>query len=346
MKPFATAFFAPAWFHVTSNMRPNMRHLLALVTLLLLTSAVGFSETKEIVAEGAYHMGDGETPSVAESRALLQAKRLAVEQAGTYVESYSKVKHLQLTEDEIQVLASGLMEVTILDKKRSIAGDGFNFSVKIRAIVHPDKMEEMAMRVKEKSAVVDYKKVQEAYDNSQKEIEALKRQLSQAKNEQEKAKVEARITDEERSFQAHEWIEKGEKYWLNDQNDAAIEAYTKAIGLRPNHAKAYYLRGSANQEKKQYDEAIEDYDKAIALDPSHADAYLSRGAVFAEKRQYDKAVTNLQRACHLGDELGCTLMEQELKRKMLLEWDPLKAPEGFDFNKEYEKELKKLKQRH
>ena len=323
-----------------------MRYLVTVVTLLLLLPAVSFSGTKEIIAEGTYHMGDGETPSVAESRALLQAKRVAVEQAGTYVESYSKVINLQLTEDEIQVLASGLMEVTILDKKRSIVGDGFSFSVKIKAIVHPDKMEEMAKRVKEKSVVGDYKKVQEAYDKSQKEIEELKNQLAQAKNEKEKNRVEAKITDEERWFQANEWLEKGEKYWLNEQNDAAIDAYTKAIALNPNHAQAYYERGSSYAWGKQYDRATEDYSKAIALDPNHVNAYLGRGAAFAEKRQYDKAVMNFQRACHLGDELGCTLMEQELKRKMLLEWDIFKTPEGFDFNKEFEKELKKLKKRN
>nr|MBI3613701.1 tetratricopeptide repeat protein [Nitrospirota bacterium] len=237
---------------------------------------------------------------------------MAVEQAGTYVESYSKIKNLQLTEDEIQVLASGLMEVTILDKKRSIAGDGFNFSVKIRAIVHPDKMEEMAKRVKEKSVVGDYKKVQEAYDKSQKEIEALKHQLTQAKNDKEKNRVEARITDAERSFQANEWLEKGEQAWLNEQNDAAIEAYTKAIGLSPNYAKAYYLRGAA----------------------------------YNARKQSEKAMLDCQKACQLGDQDGCYLMETTLKMKMLLEWDPLKAPEGFDFNKEYEKELKKLKQRN
>ncbi|MDE3018767.1 MAG: hypothetical protein KGO52_02910 [Nitrospirota bacterium] len=310
MKPFTAAtLLAPALIHGPVNARLNIRRLITVVTLLCLPS-VGFSETKEIVAEGAYHMGDGETPSVAESRALLRAKRVAVEQAGTYVESYSKVKHLQLTEDEIQVLASGLMEVTILDKKRSIAGDGFNFSVKIRAIVHPDKVEEMVKRVKEKSIAGDYKKVQEAYDNSQKEIEVLKRQLARAKTEQEKAKVEARITDEERSFQANEWLEKGEQAWLNDQADAAIEAYTKAIGLSPNHAKAYYLRGAA----------------------------------YNAKKQSEKAMLDCQKACQLGDQGGCYLLETTLKIKMLLEWDPLKAPAGFDFNKEYEKELKKRKQ--
>ncbi|OGP11798.1 MAG: hypothetical protein A3G39_02565 [Deltaproteobacteria bacterium RIFCSPLOWO2_12_FULL_43_16] len=67
-----------------------------IISLLFLPLHVS-AQTKEIIAEGTYNMGDGETPSVAESRALLQAKRTALEQAGTYVESYSKVINLQLT---------------------------------------------------------------------------------------------------------------------------------------------------------------------------------------------------------------------------------------------------------
>jgi hypothetical protein len=61
-----------------------------------------FAETKEIISEGTYNMGDGETPSVAESRALLKAKQIAVEQAGTYVESYSKVKNIRKSFENTQ----------------------------------------------------------------------------------------------------------------------------------------------------------------------------------------------------------------------------------------------------
>ena len=61
-----------------------------LVVALMFFQTPAFAETKEIISEGTYNMGDGETPTVAESRALLQAKRTAVEEAGTYVESYSK----------------------------------------------------------------------------------------------------------------------------------------------------------------------------------------------------------------------------------------------------------------
>src|SRR3989338_779851 len=110
-----------------------------IIALFLFLPLHSFAEVKEIISEGTYNMGDGETPGVAESRALLHAKRTALEQAGTYVESYTKVENLQLTKDEIQVLASGLMEVEILDKKRTIIGDGIHFWVKIKAKVNLDK---------------------------------------------------------------------------------------------------------------------------------------------------------------------------------------------------------------
>ena len=81
----------------------------------------------------------GKRLTVAESRALLNAKQTALEQAGTYVESYSKVENLRLSKDEIQVIASGIMEVNILDKKRTIQGEGLHFWVKINARVEIDK---------------------------------------------------------------------------------------------------------------------------------------------------------------------------------------------------------------
>ena len=56
----------------------NMRYIRTVVvalffslTVLLFCPSSGLSQGKEIIAEGTYNMGDGETPSVAESRAVL-----------------------------------------------------------------------------------------------------------------------------------------------------------------------------------------------------------------------------------------------------------------------------------
>ena len=261
----------------------------------------------------------------------------------------SKLKDLKLTQDEITVLASGLMEVTILDKKRTIVGDGFNFWVKIKARVQIEKMEEMAKRVKEKSVVEDYKKIQEAYDKGQKEIEELKKQLAGAKGEKEKKRVETKITDDERLFQAKEWYDKGYQHSLNKEYDKAIEAYTSAIALDPNLAKSYVHRGGAYYEKGQYDRADEDINKAVSLDPNLAYAYGARGIIYYNKGQYDRAIedfnkaitlnpndvdaytlrgaayynkgnmgraiSDFQKACDMGLEVGCEELQKALKER-------------------------------
>lgn len=292
----------------------------------------GFTRVQEIISEGTYNMGDGETAHVAESRALLNAKRVALEQAGTYIESYSKVENLQLTKDEIQVLSSGIMEVQILDKKRSISGDSFHFYVKIKAKVDPDRIQEMAKKAKEKSVIEDYKKIQEAYNKSQKEIEELKKRLAE-KREEGKKQVEERITYNEKQFQVNVWYEKGKQHFYKNELDEAIEAYTRAIELNPNDADAYYARGVTYRFKKQNDMAVTDYNQAISINPKNAGFYHARGVFYLDKvmeeansinpNQRDAymnglianarkgtgdismAIADLKKACTMGDEDAC-----------------------------------------
>ena len=284
-----------------------MRNLVAIaIVLSLLLPTGGFAEIREIVSEGHYNMGDGETPSVAESRALLNAKRVALEEAGTYVESYSKVKNFQLTEDEVKVLASGTMEVTILDKKRTIVGDGFRFWVKIKARVNSDKMAEMARNVKEKSVVEDYKKIQREYEKNQKEIEALKKELALAKGDAARKEVETRIAGEEKLFQANEWFEKGLQHTVGNEEDLAIEEYTRAIALNPDYAEAYnnrgiayYNRGLASNDRGQFDQAVKDFRRVIVLKPGGYTACFAQAAIYILQEQYDQALAELNKAIAL-----------------------------------------------
>jgi len=103
-----------------------------------------YADTKILTAEGTYIMGDGETSLVAELRALQQAKRMAVEQAATYMQSYTKTKLYDLTADEIEAISAGLIEVGILEKKRQVVADGIQFYVKIKATVTVENADELA----------------------------------------------------------------------------------------------------------------------------------------------------------------------------------------------------------
>ncbi|MDR3590344.1 MAG: tetratricopeptide repeat protein [Negativicutes bacterium] len=257
-----------------------------LVLLFLLLLALAFpatalaAEVKEIIAEGTYCMGDGETPTVAEERALLQAKRAAVEQAGTYVESYSKTLNYQLTADEIAVISSGVLEVTVLDKQRTVAGSGINFWVKIKALVSTDKIEDMAAKVKEKSLVDDYKKLQEDYDKSQQEVAQLKQRLQQTGDDKEKAVIRTQITASETGFQASSWLEQGNSQLAARNYYRAIEAYGQAIQLNPSSARAYLKRGHAYIMTGQYRLAIADFDAALAIRPELVFAHYSKGYAY------------------------------------------------------------------
>jgi tetratricopeptide (TPR) repeat protein len=289
-----------------------MRNLIAiLIALFLLLPVVGNAEFREIISEGNYNMGDGETPSVAESRAVLDAKRIALEEAGTYVESYSKVKNFQLTEDEVKVLASGTIDVTVLDKKRTIVGDGFHFWVKIKAKVNSDKLTEMARNVKEKSVVEDYKKIQREYEKNQKEIEVLKKELALAKGEAARKRVETRIAGEEKLFQANEWFEKGLRHTVGNEEDLAIEEYTRAIALNPDYAEAYnnrgiayYNRGLATNDQGQFEQAAKDFRKVIDLKPGSYAAHFAQATIYIFAEQYDQALMELNKAIALDPDEG------------------------------------------
>ena len=66
------------------------------------------AEVRTLTATGEYRMGDNDTRTDAKRLALLDAKRLALEQAGTYLESVTEVKNLQVSRDELRAYTAGI----------------------------------------------------------------------------------------------------------------------------------------------------------------------------------------------------------------------------------------------
>ena len=78
-------------------------------------------------------------------------------------------------------------------------------------------------------------------------------------------------------LQARAWFSVGYLYGEEDKRKAAIDAYDKAIRLKPDLAEAYNNRGSAKSDLGQYQAALADYNEAIRLDPDFANPYNGRG---------------------------------------------------------------------
>ncbi len=275
------------------------RLIAAMIFLTLFIPVSGFAETTEIVSEGIYNMGDGETPVVAESKAVEQAKRTAIEQAGTFIKSYSRMKNFQIEEDEVQVLASGIMEVSILDKKRSMTGDAIRFWVKIKAVVHPDRVEVMAERIRDQGLADDYTRMKDAYEKSQREIEDLKKQLASSKDETDRKQIVAKITNQEKTFEVNQWFEKGVQYALANQADEAIKAFSQSIKEDPQMLKAYGQRALLYARNHQYNLAVADFNKIIEMKPDDPRAYAGRGITRSRSGEHEKAIADLNRAIAL-----------------------------------------------
>lgn len=68
-------------------------------------------------------MGDNDTRTDAKRLALLDAKRLALEQAGTYVESITEVRNFDLTNEEIRAYTAGIVEVMEQATRTTMEGE-------------------------------------------------------------------------------------------------------------------------------------------------------------------------------------------------------------------------------
>lgn len=169
------------------------------VLALCLTSLV-HAETKTITSEATYIMGDGESPSFAEAMALQKAKQLALEEAGTYVESYTKTLNQDLTKEEIQILAGGVLQVEVLEKTRNLISEGLRVYLKIRATVTTDKMEELAQRIKGKNVAEEYKELRVKYETLTKEITELKQTIAKSPPSIERDTALNHIREREQSF--------------------------------------------------------------------------------------------------------------------------------------------------
>lgn len=182
--------------------------LLSLACLCILATPLPvLAETTILTAEATYAMGDGETPSFSEAMALQKAKQIALEQAGTYVESYTKVQNYNLTSEEIQTIAGGVLQVEVLDKGRTLIGEGLRFYIKIKATVTTDKMEELAQRIKGKNVGEEYKKLQEDYARLNKEIEGWKQLIAKTPSGPEREAALDQIREREKAFSAVQKIE-------------------------------------------------------------------------------------------------------------------------------------------
>lgn len=86
------------------------------------------------------------------------------------------------------------------------------------------------------------------------------------------------------------WIQLGNDYFDTRQFQKSVEAYGRALELKPNDANVLTDQGVMYRELGQYEKAIENFQKAAKADPKHVQSLFNLGVVYAnDLKQPQKA---------------------------------------------------------
>ena len=81
--------------------------------------------------------------------------------------------------------------------------------------------------------------------------------------------------------------------------EEAIEAYDKALSLKPDYYEAYNNKGVSLKDLGKISEAIKNYKKAIALFPKNADTYTNIGVAYQEQGDFNSALEAFKKSISL-----------------------------------------------
>jgi hypothetical protein len=208
-----------------------MRVYLATVIVIVLAAASD-AAIKEIDAKGRYHLGDNDSKIDGHRLALLEAKRNALEKAGTYVQSITEVKDYQLTRDEIRTYSAGIVQIEeTREPEWVMVGRNLEVTVYVKARVDDqDVARKIGALREDQDATRELTDARKKVVDNERKIAALNKQLKKAK----KGSASAQKVQAQRS----QAIETAESSTLEAQAAVAkkfsIEAYevTKAYVQR------------------------------------------------------------------------------------------------------------------
>ncbi len=262
----------------------------SIVSLLMIFQTVAFAATGTFSASGEYLMSDYDTPEIAEEIALDFAKQNAAEQAGIYLESYSRTVDFQLEQDEIKTVASSKVEVLTKNITRQPQSNGrVLLHADITASVDTSELDNFLAQAHEQrqAAIQRYKVIQDMNANIKRDIDALQVKLAAIKDDvaDEDLLVEQeRINREFLSMQKLEAF--GNKLGASKEFKYDMSIIDDAIKINPKNISAYVTHALYVEPILLPD--INDINKAIIIKPNEAVLYVLRGGYYSIAGNFKK----------------------------------------------------------
>ena len=102
--------------------------------------------------------------------------------------------------------------------------------------------------------------------------------------------------------------------------EEAIEPYNKALAIKPDYVEVYNNMGNALKEQGKLEEAIESYNKAIAIKPDYADAHYNMGLVLQEQGKLEEAIEAYNKALAIKPDYAGALSQAYSVGSLMSDW--------------------------
>lgn len=276
MKTIRLLFFFTVWSFIFKNGLNSQE----------LPSALVQDDILIIESTGTAFLGSGITEDDAKTLSMNDAKRIALEKAGTYLESNTTVLNYSVVKDEIISFTGGLLKSNILEEKRVIINNMFAVQIRIQATIDTKLLNQRIADVRNDN------KFRRQLEIERERIRQLEIQIAELKVDYGRdagKKIKRTI----KLLTASDWIQAGIE--TNDKNQK-LKFFSKAIQIDPNYSYAYAHRASVYDDLGQYQNAMKDYDQAISLDPNFAQVFVNRGIIYHKIGKYYEAIVDFNHA--------------------------------------------------
>jgi predicted component of type VI protein secretion system len=168
-----------------------------------------------VTSSGEYRMGDHDTRTDAVRMAVEAAKRDALEQVATYLESVTEVKNLDVTRDDIRTYTAGI--VMVLDQKITtrLEGDTVVIHVDLTAQVDPDEVAQAITTLREnESAKHELVALRAETDQLRQQLDAANAALTSATSPEQVQSLNQQRQDLLNQLQANALVSQAWTDWV------------------------------------------------------------------------------------------------------------------------------------
>ena len=330
------------------GMRQSLGVLAGLAILTVwawLPPGAAVAEVRTLTATGEYRMGDNDTKTDAKRLALLDAKRLALEQVGTYLEGVTEVKNLSVTKDEIRSYTAGIVEVTEQTTRTTLEGETtvvrVDVTAKVDTAVVAKQIEELHQNEQAKE---DLAHAKAEADRLRKELDEKNKQLAALKGSAAESAVQQRqqvlAQADANELLARTWqVSAGQKDDIvttakapTPEERAKYRAILEqALKLDPGNPWVHFKLGHLYHVEGNLDAAIQEYRTTIRLKPDAARPHLALGRALIAQGKKQQGAEEMYAYLMLAEKKPANqpVIERTERKLKQLQRQGVRRPDGF-----------------